>query len=151
MYRIVAAMATASLFAPVAKHRVTEDNPPRNDTDLDADRCAALHNTITLYGWVCSGKKIAEMEKKSWWSRHGSTSLKEILRPSLVKYLSKIFDVSAHNFFYHLPGLARPPAMLYLGDLLEDQDHDDRHAEKYRFIILYTASKELVSQPAGIV
>ena len=144
--------AAASLFAPVAKHRVNDKNPPRDADDLDIERCAALHNTLMLYGWVCSGKKIAEMERKSWWSKYGSDKLKETLRPSVVRYLSKVFDVPpGHNFFHHINGLARPPAMLDLGDLLADEDRDAKATEKYRFIVLYTVPKDLVSQPAGIV
>jgi len=145
-------MATITLFGPIAKQRVNAKQPPRDLADLDTDRCAALHNTLLLYGWVCSGKKIPQMEKKSWWSRHGSQSLKQILQPSTVRYLSKIFDVPGHNFFYHISGLARPPDMLQLGDVLEDQD-SGRHAgkEKYRFLVLYSTSRDHVSHPAGIV
>lgn len=144
-------MATALLFAPIEKQRVSEANPARISNDLDADRCASLHNTLLLYGWVCGGKKIPQLEKKSWWSRNGSPSLKETLRPSIVRYLSKIFDVPGHNFFYHLPGLAEPKEMLQLGDVLEDQDRGAHDTEKYRFIVLYTSSEHHVSHPAGIV
>ena len=143
---------SSSLFAPVAKHRVNNKNPPSNEGDLAVERCAALHNTIMLYGWVCSGKRIAEMERKSWWSKYGNTQLKNLLRPSIVRYLSRVFDVPpGHNFFHHVNGLAKPTPMLDLGELLEDQDRDARTAEKHRFIVLYTVPKDLVSQPAGIV
>jgi len=144
-------MAAITLFGPIAKQRVNSKQPPRETDGLDVDRCAALHNTLLLYGWICSGKKIPQMEKKSWWSRHGSQSLKELLRPSIVRYLSKIFDVPGHNLFYHVSGLARPPDMLMLGDVLEDQDRDDLRKEKYRYIVLYSTSKDHVSHPAGIV
>lgn len=145
-------MATAStLFAPIAKHRVSAENPPREDDDLDVGRCAALHNTLMLYGWVCSGKKIAGLVKKSWWSKYGSRSLQQILHPSVVLYLSKIFDVPDHNFFYYLSGLARPLEMLQLGDLLDDQDRAGLPSEKYRFLVLYATNKALVGHPAGLV
>ena len=139
------------LFAPIAKHRVTAGQPVNDINDLDVDRCAALHNTLVLYGWVCSGKKIPEMKRKSWWSRHGSQTLQALLRPSVVRYLSKVFDVPEHSTFYHLSGLARPRDLLQLGDVLEDQDRDDQGAEKYRFLVLYTASRALVSHPAGLM
>jgi hypothetical protein len=144
--------ATAALFAPIAKQRVTAKQPPTPGNDLDADRCAALHNTLLLYGWVLSGKKIFQMEKRSWWGKYGSDSLKQILRPKVVRFLSKVFDVPGHNFFYHVSGLASEKEMLELGDMLEDREHDDsRKVEKYRFIVLYNSSPALVSHPAGIV
>lgn len=145
-------MATPNpLFAPIARYRVTPQQPAKDDPDLDVDRCAALHNTLVLYGWVCSGKKIPDMKRRSWWSRHGSQTLESLLRPSLVRYLSKVFDIPDHQFFYHLRGLARPTELLQLGDVLEDQDHDDNKAEKYEFVVLYTTPRALVSHPAGIV
>jgi hypothetical protein len=69
----------------------------------------------------------------------------------VARYLGKIFDVQDHFMFYHIKGLARPPEMLQLGDVLEDQDHDASKAEKYRFLVLYTAARALVSHPAGLV
>ena len=60
--------ATTSLFAPIAKQRVTKATPETSKDDLDANRCAALHNTLLLYGWVLSGKKINQMKKESWLS-----------------------------------------------------------------------------------
>ncbi|KAK5108147.1 hypothetical protein LTR62_008743 [Meristemomyces frigidus] len=144
-------MAPNPLFAPIAKHRVTEATPIRLYDDLDVERCAALHNTLMLYGWVCSGRKIPTMKKQSWWSRHGSQPLEAILRPSLIRFLSKIFDVQDHIMFYHLTGLARPTQMFQLGDVLEDEDNSPAKAEKYRFVVLYAANRALVSHPAGLV
>ncbi|KAK3673277.1 hypothetical protein LTR78_006822 [Recurvomyces mirabilis] len=150
-------MAPNPLFAPIAKHRVTESTPVREKDELDIERCAALHNTLTLYSWVCSGRPIPSMKKQSWWSRYGSQPLEAIVQPEVRKYLSKIFDVEVpghQSIFYHLTGLARPQQMFQLGDVLEDQEHDvsagDR-GEKYRFIVLYAASRALVSHPAGLV
>lgn len=143
--------ASAALFAPVAKHRVTPATPVREGAGLDVERCAALHNTLMLYGWVCGGKKLPEMVRKSWWSRHGSQPLQKILHPEIVRYLQKIFDVPGHNFFYHLRGLAPPIEMLRLGDVLQDDDHDPDKAEKYRFIVLYSTSSALVTHPAGLM
>jgi len=145
-------MATATLFAPIAKQRVTAGQPASVQDRLDADRCAALHNTMLLYGWVCSGKKINQMEKRSWWGKHGNDSLKKILHPAVVRYLSKVFDVPGHNFFYHISGLATAKEMLELGDVLEDEEHDkERKLDKHRFIILYKSLEAMVSHPAGIV
>ncbi|EMD00404.1 hypothetical protein BAUCODRAFT_99611 [Baudoinia panamericana UAMH 10762] len=144
-------MAAATLFAPIAKQRVSPTNPARDGKDLDVERCAALHNTLMLYGWVCSGRKVKELVKRSWWSNHGSQSLQQILKPSLIRYLSKIFEVPSHRFFYHLSGLARPREMLQLGDVLEDQDRDTGKDNKYRFVVLYTTPKALVTFPAGLV
>lgn len=144
-------MASKALFAPIAKHRVTASTPVREGTDLDVERCAALHNTLMLYGWVCGGKKLSDMARKSWWSRHGSQPLQKVLHPEIVRYLQKIFDLPGHNFFYHLKGLAPSVDMLRLGNVLEDEDHDPDKVEKYRFIVLYSTSGALVSHPAGIV
>lgn len=145
--------STAALFSGIAKDRVSASNPASSGTDIDADRCAALHNTLTLYGWVCSGKKISTLTKRTWWSTHGNERLKQILRPKLVRYLSKIFEVPNYNFFYHVSGLATPAHMLGLADVLEDpdHDHDDPKEDKYRFVIIYKSSEALVTQPAGIV
>lgn len=145
-------MTTLTLFGPIARHRVNEKQPPKNNDDLDVERCAALHNTLLLYGWVCSGKRIPQMEKKSWWSRHGNDDLKKILRPIVVRYLSKVFDVPGHNFFYHVSGLASPKDILQLGEVLEDEDRKPaKKEEKHRFIVLYNTSRDHVSHPAGIV
>lgn len=141
-----------TLLEGIAKERVNPKQPAKPGQDLDADRCAALHNTLTLYGWIQSGKKISELTKRTWWSTHGNDSLKEILRPKLVRYLSRIFEVPNYTFFYHVSGLAHPTHMLGLAEVLEDAEHDDpKRSEKYRYVILYKSSEALVSQPAGIV
>ena len=144
-------MTTLTLFGPIARQRVNEKQPPKNGDDLDIDRCAALHNTLLLYGWVCSGKRIPQMEKKSWWSRHGNDDLKNLLRPSVVRYLSKVFDVPGHNFFYHVSGLASPKDVLQLGEVLEDAERSPSKDEKHRYIVLYSTSRDHVTHPAGIV
>jgi len=144
-------MTTLTLFGPIARQRVNDKQPPKNGDDLDIDRCAALHNTLLLYGWVCSGKRIPQMEKKSWWSRHGNDDLKKLLRPSVVRYLSKVFDVPGHNFFYHVSGLASPKDVLQLGEVLEDAERSPSKDEKHRFIVLYSTSRDHVTHPAGIV
>jgi len=145
-------MATATLFRGIQKDRVTKKQPASGGTLFDADRCAAIHNTLVLYGWFSSGKKISDLKKRTWWGRHGNDNLKKLLRPQVVRYLSKIFDVPDHNFFYHVSGLASEKAMLQLGDVMEDSDRFDlTHTEKHRFIVLYETSKNLVSHPAGIV
>ena len=145
-------MAATALFDPIAQHRVSKAHPASLTNELSIDRCAALHNTLLLYGWVCAGKKIAELQKRSWWSVNGSDALKSLLRPSLVRYLSKVFDVPfKHCFFYHISGLARPKEMLKLGEVLRDEDRSDDRAEKHRFIVLYATNLDLVSHPAGVV
>ncbi|SMQ54231.1 unnamed protein product [Zymoseptoria tritici ST99CH_3D7] len=147
-------MATSlrdTLLAGIAKERVTDKTPPTAGDELDADRCVPLHNVLTLYGWVSSGKKISELRKRTWWSTHGTPELEKILRPKLRRYLSKIFEVPNYNFFYHVSGLASPKHMLQLADVLEDDDHVEKPEDKYRFVILYKTSEHLVSQPAGIV
>lgn len=144
-------MASITLFSPIAKQRVTRQTPPSPGDEIDVARVAALHNTLLLYGWVCSGKKIPQMEKKSWWSKHGNPSLQKLLRPHVVRYLSKVFDVPNHNVFYHISSLATEKEMLQLGEVLEDNDHDSDKTEKHRFIVLYKTSRNHVSQPAGIV
>jgi hypothetical protein len=145
-------MTTLTLFGPIARQRVNEKQPPKNSGDLDITRCAALHNTLLLYGWVCSGKRIPQMEKKSWWSRHGNDELKKVLRPSVVTYLSKVFDVPGHNFFYHVSGLAGPKDVLQLSEALDDAERKPlSKEEKYRYIVLYNTSRDHVTHPAGIV
>lgn len=146
-------MATKVLLNGIAKDRVRAEQPPSSGIDLDPDRCAAIHNTLLLYGWVCSGKKINQLEKRSWWGKHGNDTLRTLLRPQIVRFLSKVFDVPAnHSFFYHVSALATAPEMLNLGEVLEDNDHlNPAGKEKHRFIILYKTSPALVTQPAGIV
>ncbi|KAK1816483.1 hypothetical protein LTR12_009074 [Friedmanniomyces endolithicus] len=157
---------TNPLFAPIAKHRITPTNPPNEkfSGDLDVDRCAALHNTLMLYGWISCGRPLASLKKASWWSRHGSQSLLKILRPELVRFLGKIFDVEGHCFFYHLRGLARPGEMMMLGEVLEDEElgrglagvgakgeGKEEVGGKWRFVVLYATPVALVSHPAGLV
>ncbi|KAK6426135.1 hypothetical protein LTR95_016167 [Oleoguttula sp. CCFEE 5521] len=144
-------MTTLTLFNPIEKHRVTPTQPCGNGPDLDVERCAAMHNTLLLYGWICSGKGIPDMQKKSWWGRHGTAELKALLRPSLAKYLTKIFDVPGHNFFYHISGLASRQDMLELGERLKDDERQPLREEKHRYLVLYSTPKEHVSHPAGIV
>ncbi|KAK0792070.1 hypothetical protein LTR75_011559 [Friedmanniomyces endolithicus] len=152
---------TNPLFAPIAKHRITPTNPPNEkfSGDLDVDRCAALHNTLMLYGWISCGRPLASLKKASWWSRHGSQSLLKILRPELVRFLGKIFDVEGHCFFYHLRGLARPGEMMMLGEVLEDEElgrglagvggkkegeEEEGVGGKWRFVVLYATPVALV-------
>ncbi|KAG9690144.1 hypothetical protein KCU95_g13948, partial [Aureobasidium melanogenum] len=143
----------ASPFASIANQRVTSQRPPRDAPELDFDRCAALHNTIAIYGWLRSGRKVADMDRKTWWQKRGNTTLEVLLRPSLVKFLKKIFDLpggDGSHFFYYISRVAKPREMLYLGDLLDDSEKKIK-GEKHRFITLYMTNKELVSQRSGIV
>jgi hypothetical protein len=143
----------ASAFASIANQRVSAQRPPRQSPELDFERCAALHNTISIYGWLRSGRKVADMDRKTWWMKHGSKTLEVLLRPSLVRYLKKIFDLpggDGSHFFYYISRLAKPREMLYLGDLLNDGEKKIQ-GEKHRFITLYLTNKELVSQRSGIV
>ncbi|KEQ89164.1 hypothetical protein M438DRAFT_401332 [Aureobasidium pullulans EXF-150] len=143
----------ASPFASIASQRVSAQKPPRQTPELDFDRCAALHNTISIYGWLRSGRKVADMDRKTWWMKHGTKTLEVLLRPSLVKYLKKIFDLhggDGSHFFYYISRLAKTREMFYLGDLLDDNEKKLK-GEKHRFITLYMTNKELVSQRSGIV
>ena len=85
--------------------------------------------------------------------KHGTKTLEVLLRPSLVKYLKKIFDLpggDGSHFFYYISRLAKTREMFYLGDLLDDNEKKLK-GEKHRFITLYMTNKELVSQRSGIV
>lgn len=81
--------------------------------------------------------------------KNGSPVLERYLRPSLVKFLKKVFDMPGHNFFYYVSGLAGPKQMAGFGALLEDEEH--KQDEKNRFITLYLTSKDLVTKPNGIM
>lgn len=143
----------ASPFASITNQRVSAQRPPKDKPELDFDRCAALHNTIAIYGWLRSGRKVADMDRKTWWQKHGSPTLDVLLRPSLVRFLKKIFDLpggDGSHFFYYISRVAKPREMLYLGDLLDDNEKPLK-GEKHRFITLYMTNKELVSQRSGIV
>ena len=139
----------ASPFQSVAAHRVTASQPPRQIVQLDADRCAALHNAITIYGWLCSGKKIAEMDRKTWWARYGDDKLLTSLRPSLVKFLKRVYTLPSGNFFYYVTGLAPPKHMGSLNLILQNEDRKDVNPNRY--LLVYLASGELVSHACGIV
>lgn len=138
-------MTTLTLFGPIARQRVNEKQPPKNSGDLDITRCAALHNTLLLYGWVCSGKRIPQMEKKSWWSRHGNDELKKFLRPSVVTYLSKVFDVPGHNFFYHVSGLAGPKDVLQLSEALDDAERKPSPRRRNTATLFFTTHRAIMS------
>jgi len=88
------------------------------------------------------------MDKKTWWAKYGNDALASFLRPSLVKFLKKCFMPST-TFFYFLSRLAKPTQMAQLGEIL----HDDARKEspKSRFITLYLAPGDLVTNACGIV
>lgn len=138
-----------SPFLSIAKHRVSAKNPARDGPVMDFERCAVLHNSISIYGWVRSGRQIADMDRRTWWVKNGSPVLERYLRPSLVKFLKKVFDMPGHNFFYYVSGLAGPKQMAGFGALLEDEEH--KQDERNRFITLYLTSKDLVTKPNGIM
>lgn len=139
-----------SPFLSIAKHRVTAAHPPKDGPELDYERCAVLHNSIAIYGWVRSGRQIADMDRRPWWTKHGSELLQRYLRPSLVKFLKKVFDFPKANFFYYVSGLAGPRQMAGFGELLADEEHKQRD-ERNRFITLYLTSPDLVTKPNGLM
>lgn len=139
----------ASPFQSIAEHRVSPARPAKNSPQLDADRCASLHNAIAIFGWVRSGKRIADMDRRTWWSKYGSTAMNAYLRPSLVRFLKKVFDLPSSNFFYYINGLARPKQMGLLSQVIPNPDR--KGSDINRFLTLYLASDELVTHACGIV
>lgn len=91
------------------------------------------------------------MDRKPWWTKHGSVILERYLRPSLVRFLKKVFDLPKINFFYYVSGLAGAKQMAGFGDLLVDEEHDRKQQERNRFITLYLTSKDLVTKPNGLM
>lgn len=71
------------------------------------------------------------------------------LRPSLVKFLKKVFDLPSSNFFYYISGLAHPKQMGLLSQIIPNPDR--KGSDINRFLTLYMASNELVTHSCGIV
>jgi hypothetical protein len=75
----------------ISPWRVTPDNPPLNTNELDHDHCATLHNFIVELGWIGSGRRPADLDRRTWWEFHGAAAeeARPRLAPSVIKFLEK--------------------------------------------------------------
>lgn len=100
----------------VSQWRVTDDNPSRAGHELDFERCAALHNHILELGWVGSGRRLADLDRRSWWEFHGNAAenIRHRLAPSIIEFLQRAQIGTADRqwcWHYYFRGLSYPAQM----------------------------------------
>jgi hypothetical protein len=128
---------------------VTPSNPARSLPGLDHSRCAALHNHILQLAWVGSGRALDELERLSWFERHGDAAqeVRNRLDPSLVSFLEQAYDVDSTvvSFFYWVTGLNNP-------DFLWQNNSPDlaEPGEDWRFLTLYPVHIEFGGHIDGL-
>lgn len=70
-----------AIFDDVRHLLVSDENPAREEGDLDYKRCAALHNAIVKHGWTASGS-LSRHPAYNHCMGEGSKWLGEGYRPS---------------------------------------------------------------------
>jgi hypothetical protein len=149
-----------SVFDDVRDQLVSNDNPARDEGDLDYERCAALHNAIVKHGWIASGRSLDDLQLTSCWeaNEEGWQADADRLQPSMIEFLKRAYntelpdtepwckDVSRHyKFFYCLEGLARPQAHEVYA-LLDDIGDSPGH-----YMTLYTPNEDMGSHAQGLM
>jgi len=136
-----------NIISKVARWRITDDNPSRMGDELDFERCAALHNFILEVGWLQSGRRLVELDRRSWWEYHGAAAeaVRERLAPSVVKFLQRAqvgTSDGSHTWFYYFRGITDP------GEIFDarggDYEGDDTYIVLYPLTLSLSWSRGLV-------
>ncbi|KAH0279188.1 hypothetical protein KCU91_g1919, partial [Aureobasidium melanogenum] len=112
-----------AIFDDVRHLLVNEDNPAREEGNLDYERCAALHNAIVKHGWTASGRSLDDLPTVTAWGKDPDAWEEDIdrLHLSMVEFLKAAYDTGLpateqsydgmprdYKFFYFLEGLIGP-------------------------------------------
>ncbi|KFY40751.1 hypothetical protein V494_03326 [Pseudogymnoascus sp. VKM F-4513 (FW-928)] len=101
------------MLADISPHLVTSDNPAGETGALDYHRCALLHNFLVEYGWVASGRSLADLERRSFFEHYGdeANEMRERLEPGLIAFLEEAYVVQRSLFHFWVDDLTHPSEM----------------------------------------
>lgn len=149
-----------SVFDDVRDQLVSDDNPARDEGDLDYERCAVLHNAIVKHGWVAGGRSLDDLPLTTCWEadEEGWEDNTDRLQPSMIEFLKRAYDTALpdttplHNcasrqykFFYFLSGLVWPQGHEFYA-LLDSIGDFPGH-----YMTLYTPNDDLGSHAQGLM
>ncbi|KAH0046111.1 hypothetical protein KCU78_g137, partial [Aureobasidium melanogenum] len=88
-----------AIFDDVRHLLVSNDNPAREEGDLDYERCAALHNAIVKHGWTASGRSPDNPPMVTAWEKDPDGWEQDIdrLHPSMVEFLKRAYNQQTHE------------------------------------------------------
>jgi len=143
----------SSAIARIQSHKVTEENPPRDDLDgLDFYRCARLHNAIIEHGWTASGRPIEDMPNTTWWDIQSTNPYRDAttsrLHSSVTDFLKLAyqFDERRFSFFHYLKGLLG--ALPDVSSSFKEDPYDPNFDHQY--YTLYSTDQTDADNPDGL-
>ena len=122
--------------------------PWASSSAMNSERCANLHNQIVEIGWEGSGRRLEDLERKSWFEQYGddANAVRSSLSAELILFLERAWvpDAGRHSFFYYVWGLQHPKALY--------QNHETHNSGSgfNRYLTLYDAHN-MVSHHDGLV
>jgi hypothetical protein len=146
-------------FDSVRHQLVSEDNPARDEGDMDYERCAALHNAIVKHGWIASGRSLDDLPLTTCWQANEEDWEEDVdrLHPSMIEFLKRAYNTDLpdtkpmynfmskdYKFFYYLSGLIGPRGY-------EAHDFDAIGDFASHYMTLYTANDDLGSHAQGLM
>jgi hypothetical protein len=139
------------VFDSVRDQLVSDDNPAREEGDLDFERCAALHNAIVKHGWTASGHSLDDLPLTTCWGANAEKWEEDAdrLHPSMIEFLKRAYDTelpdSDYRFFYYLYGIIGPQGheSFTISDELGDFPS--------HYMTLYTPNDDLGSHAQGLM
>ena len=78
-------------FDAVRDLLVSDDNPARDEGEMDYERCAALHNAIVKHGWMAMGRSLDELAGTTLWDSDAAGWEANVgrLHPSMIEFISE--------------------------------------------------------------
>ena len=149
-----------SVFDDVRDQLVSDDNPARDEGDLDYERCAALHNAIVKHGWIASGRSLEELPLTTCWGadEEGWEGYADRLQPSMIEFLKRAYDTDLpdteplyecmprdYKFFYLLEGLNGGGGLEFFSPGAGIEDFPGQ------YFTLYTPNDRLGSHAQGLM
>ncbi|KAL5345296.1 hypothetical protein ACLOAV_009666 [Pseudogymnoascus australis] len=104
----------SSKLSDISRHLVTPDNPARETSTLDHQRCALLHNFLVEYSWLADGRSLDDLERRSFFDNYGDEAeeIREQLDPALVAFLEAAYDLYQPSFYLWVDGIT-PPSLMW--------------------------------------
>lgn len=143
---------------------VSAAHPARTDGNLDAERCARLHNHLVALSWMERNGKtsgaLVELENSAHWSYFSvfgneADQVRERLDPQLSQFLESILvptDEESTELFLWIQGVASPDE-IQNGEILETFNAEDEETADGvpLFALLYPMVANLAPHSLGVV
>lgn len=145
---------------------VVPANPPRDDGNLDWERCAKLHNFLVALGWMAAmGKETDDLDelmqpdKFNWFQVHHRENMwsnayrdHSSMDRQLVDFLEAIIVPVGrdHPFFFHWVAGMPTPAEIHDHYIIQHFD-DYTKQDKSAITLLYTMTLDMSREGVGIV